>query len=324
MEADDINALMREGHIYIGEVEELCIALVERHCSRLRSQASLLEIGCASGILAEKLATRLPELQVSAHEDYAPFAERAAKRFDGTRITLHSGQLSAVSSPVDLLLSAGAHHHLPSGYLDHARSLLNEGGVFVLADEFCPEYCTPEDMAELSAAKQIRIVNGYVLISDEEVAAYAADQTLPARAKLMEVRRRKALWHWYRHVVDHAMAHGHIEVAVAELTSARDDLITGCDAEHKLSPFIAERQLELAGFEIVAKHVFGPPDDVSLQSIIAYEIRIREEPAQRSAASAFSDTRPTKERRKYASIMRSARESSTRDAFASSSSEASA
>jgi hypothetical protein len=227
-----------------------------------------------------------------------------------------------VNGPVDLLLSAGAHHHLPSGYLNHAHSLLNKGGVFVLADEFCPEYCTPEDIAELSEAKQIRIVNGYVLISDEEVAAFEADQTVPARAQAMEARRRKALWHWYRHVVDHAMERGHVEVAVAELTSARDDLITGCDAEHKLSPYIAERQLELAGFEIMAKHVFGPPDDVSLQSIIAYEIRLREEPAKRSATSTFSDTRPTNERRQFASSMRSARESNNRDALSSSSSDA--
>lgn len=322
MDADDINALMREGHIYIGEVEELCIALVARHCKQFQGHPSLLEIGCASGILAEKLAARIPKLTVSAHEDYAPFAERAAKRFDGTRITLHSGQLGAVSSPVDLLLSAGAHHHLPSGYLNHARSLLKEGGVFVLADEFCPEYCTPEEMAELSRAKQIQIVNGYVLISDEEVATFEVDHVVPPRAQAMEVRRRKALWHWYRHVVDHAMEGGHVEVAVAELTSARDDLITGCDTEHKLSPFIAERQLELAGFEIMAKHVFGPPADVSLQSIIAYEIRIREEPAKRSATSTFSDTRPTNERRQFASSMRSARESNSRDARSSSSSDA--
>jgi len=33
-----------------------------------------------------------------------------------------------------------------------------------------------------------------------------------------------------------------------------------------------ERQLALAGFRIFKKHVFGPPDDPSLHSIIAYEL----------------------------------------------------
>jgi SAM-dependent methyltransferase len=270
----DINVLMREGHVYIADVEQLCIDLVERHARRLGRPAKLLEIGCASGILAERVALRVPDLAVTGHEEYLPFATMARERLQGTRVVLETGPLEALTEPVDILLSAGAHHHLPSGYLHHARKLLREGGVFVLADEFCPEYCTPQDRAHLARAPVVHLANGYVLTSEAEIAAFEREGIVSARARDMEARRRRALWHWYRYVVDQAMSGDHIEVAVAELTSARDDLVTGCEAEHKLAPSIVERQLEIAGFRTLAKHVFGPTDDPSLHSIIAYEVGV--------------------------------------------------
>jgi hypothetical protein len=91
----------------------------------------------------------------------------------------------------------------------------------------------------------------------------------------MEARRRRALWHWYRFVVDEAMRGDHVEVAIAELQSAHDDLVTGDAGEHKLAPCIVERQVALAGFGVARKHVLGPPNDPSLHSIIAYELTKR-------------------------------------------------
>ncbi|HWB78821.1 MAG TPA: class I SAM-dependent methyltransferase [Nannocystaceae bacterium] len=269
--ARDINILMREGHVHIADVERLCIELVEHHARRIGRPARLLEIGCASGIMAETVAARVPELAVIAHEDYPPFAELARTRLQHTRVQLVTGPLEELTEPVDILLSAGAHHHLPAGYLAHARKLLGDDGVFVLADEFCPEYCNREQREHVASAAVVHVVNGYVLTSDAERDMLVEHGMLPPRAIDMEARRRRALWHWYRYVVDEAMRGDHIEVAVAELTSARDDLVTGCEAEHKLAPSILERQLQLAGFRVTAKHVFGPTDDPSLQSIIAYE-----------------------------------------------------
>ncbi|MDB4952946.1 MAG: hypothetical protein JWO36_515 [Myxococcales bacterium] len=271
-EPQDINVLMRQGHIYIADIEELCIDLVRKHCRRLGRPVTVLEIGCASGITSQRLARELPEAKIIAHEEYAPFAALATERLRDTRVVLRSEPLSDLREPVDVILSAGAHHHLPSDYLHHARSLLRDDGAFVLADEFCPEYCTAEELAHLSRAPAIHLAHGYVLTSLDEIEQYRRAGTLPARAREMEGRRRRALWHWYRFVVDQAISGGHIEVAVAELQSARDDLVTGEEAEHKLAPSIVERQIALAGFHIARKHVLGPPQDPSLHSMITYEL----------------------------------------------------
>jgi len=270
----DINILMRQGHIYVADIERLCLELVEHHCRRRAQPVRVLEIGCASGITSQRLSELIPDAAITAQEEYAPFAELARERLAGTRAVLHAGPLSELSGTFDVILSAGAHHHLPNGYLQQARALLRDDGVFVLADEFCPEYCSPEEQAHLTVAPLIHLANGYVLTSVAEIADYANHKGLPARARQMEVRRRRALWHWYRHVVDEAMRGDHVEVAIAELQSAHDDLITGEEMEHKLAPSIAERQLALAGFVILHRHVFGPSDDASLQSMMTYEVGV--------------------------------------------------
>jgi SAM-dependent methyltransferase len=268
----DINILMRQGHVYIAEIEELCIALVRRHAQRLARPVTVLEIGCASGITSERLARELSDATIIAHEDHPPFLALARERLRGTRVDLRSGPLSELVDPVDVILSAGAHHHLPAAYLRAARATLRPDGAFVLADEFCPEYCTPDELGHVARAPLIALADGYVLTSAEELSAHERGGALPERAREMEDRRRRALWHWYRYVVDQAMANGHVEVAVAELQSAHDDLVTGEQAEHKLAPSIAERQLALAGFHVARKHVLGPPGDPTLHSMIAYEL----------------------------------------------------
>ncbi len=102
--------------------------------------------------------------------------------------------------------------------------------------------------------------------------AYEAEGAVPAAAQEMERQRKQALWRWYRFVVDQAMAGAHYEVAVAELGSTRDDLITGSEAEHKMSPAIVERELALAGFVQRSRQAIGPRDDPTLQSFHVYEL----------------------------------------------------
>jgi len=271
----DINVLMRQGHVYVADVERLCLELLEQHCRR-RASPRVLEIGCASGLTSQRLAELLPHATITAQEEYAPFAALARQRLSTTRVGLHEGSLATLAGTFDVILSAGAHHHLPSGYLDEVKALLRTGGVFVLADEFCPEYSTAEERAHIAGAPLIHLANGYVLTSASEVEDYTSHKRLPARARQMEASRRRALWHWYRYVVDEAMRGDHVEVAIAELQSAHDDLITGEASEHKLAPSVLERQLALGGFSVLRKHVFGPIDDPSLHSIMAYEVAAAE------------------------------------------------
>jgi hypothetical protein len=110
-----------------------------------------------------------------------------------------------------------------------------------------------------------------VLTSTDDVAAHGRSGTLPLYATELERLRQTALWRWYRYVVDEAVERGYFDIAVGELQSARDDLVTGSDAEHKFSPLIVERQLALAGFEVQERHSVGPSDQPELCSMFVFE-----------------------------------------------------
>jgi hypothetical protein len=143
--------------------------------------------------------------------------------------------------------------------------------VYVLADELCPEYCEHAAAERLERAEVIHIVGGYVLTSRVDVEAFRNTGTIPDYAIEMERLRQRALWRWYRFVVDVAVDRGYFDVAVSELQSAHDDLITGSDAEHKFSPRIVEREFALAGFRSLSKRLIGPADLPEHQSMFVYE-----------------------------------------------------
>lgn len=273
----DIEDSMRRGHPYLADTADAVVEAVVRHARRLGRPARIFEIGCASGILASRVAQSLPEAKVVACEELPELAALARRRLEGTGVELYTDRFTGWERPADILFSGGAHHHLDASYLPHARRMITEGGVYVLGDELCPEYCHGALAERIARAETIRFAGGYVLTSATEWAAYERDGTVPAAAEQMERRRKQALWRWYRFVVDHAMAGGHYDVAVAELGSTRDDLVTGSPAEHKMSPAIVERELALAGFAVRSRRVIGPADDTALQSFHVFEL----EPAAR-------------------------------------------
>ena len=138
----------------------------------------------------------------------------------------------------------------------------------IVGDEFCPDYLTPEMAERIADAEVIRLAGGFVLTTNAEVEAFERDRSIPDAAHEMERLRRRALWKWYRYAVDIAMERESMEVVDFELRAVRDDLDTACGDEHKLSPAIVARELELAGFRLTAEHVVDPEVEPGLQSFV--------------------------------------------------------
>ncbi len=267
----DIGAIMREGHPDIAEGDELIVSLIAERAGNAGRPLQIMDVGAGSGVLSELLARRLPEHRVIANDVEPAVIKLAEHRLSGLpNAEIFGRPFQEWNSPLDVVISWGSHHHLPNSYLALARRLLGHDGILVIGDEFCPEYCTPDDAARISAASVIHVADGFVLTSAAEVSAYERDRHVPAWAQALERRRREALWTWYKYVIDYAIERDCWLVALVELQIARDDLTTGFAGEHKLSPRIVERDLELNGFAPVSRHAIGdnPPQ---LQSFSVYE-----------------------------------------------------
>lgn len=270
----DVAAQMRKGHPQIPEGDAYITKLVKQHCQRLGRPVRVFDVGSGSGYFASKLITRLPEIELIVNEDEPHVISKLQRRLANAQAQIFDRPFTEWTEPVDIILSWGAHHHLPKNYLAHAKQVLRKDGVVILGDEFCPDYCDPAHAARISNAEQIYIANGYILTTAAEVEAYQKERYIPPVAYDLERRRQKALWTWYRYVVDYAMDRNCLAVVIDELRATHDDLITEFGDEHKMSPLIAEQEFKLCGFQQISKKSLGPAGAPQYQSFFVYELGI--------------------------------------------------
>jgi hypothetical protein len=263
-----------EGHVYIRETVDAMLATVARHVARSGRALRLLELGSHAGFITESLLKQSPDTTIVVCDEDETLVRAARERVQSRRVEYHVGPLQTLPDQFDLVVSIARHHHLPHDYLGGLRPRMKESSTYVLADELCPEYCWGAHAARVARATLLHIAGGYVLTSPAEVLAFQRDASLPTEARELERLRQRALWRWYRFVVDVAVERGYFDIAASELQSTHDDLITGSDAEHKFSPLIVERQFELAGYRQASKQLVGPEDDPERQSMFVFEYKL--------------------------------------------------
>jgi cyclopropane fatty-acyl-phospholipid synthase-like methyltransferase len=270
----DVGAIMRTGHPDIAEGDERIVAAVRKLHADQGRRLRILDVGSGSGDLSLLLAHALPDCEVIANDTAPnPVAQATEKLAPFPHAWVFDQPFEQWWEKADVVISWGSHHHLAHDYLRHVRRILSSGGLFIIGDEFCPEYLSPADKERLATATQITLVDGYIFDDAGDVSAYQATGRLTGWSLGLEQARREALWTWYKFVGDYAVAHDAWPVLIAELGIARDDFITDFDEEHKTSPYLLERELELNGFRIADRIVIGDREP-ALQSFVIYLCRL--------------------------------------------------
>jgi SAM-dependent methyltransferase len=260
-----------EGHVFIRDTLDAFFAVVGARLGRHRPPPRVLELGSHVGVISKRLLALRPDAQIAVVDDDAALVDVARRRLSGENVRFQPDLRETPLGSCDLVVSVARHHHLPHDYLAGVRHVMKPGAAYVVADELCPEYCRGEHADRIASAELIRVTGGYVLTSKADVENYERTGLVPTYAVELERLRKRALWRWYRFVVDLAVERDFFDVAVSELRSTHDDLITESEAEHKFSPLIVERQFELAGFRRLSKRLVGPPDEPERQSMFVYE-----------------------------------------------------
>lgn len=269
----DIGAIMRVGHPDIEEGDVYIVNVVRNLRHELGRPLRILDVGSGSGHLSLLLARELRDCEVVANEvSEGSLALARAKLAPLPNAKVFDRPFEEWDGTADVVISWGSHHHLSHDYLQHAREVLTPGGLLVVGDEMCPEYLTPSDQQRLRGADVIEIVDGYIFDSPADIRAYRERGVVPEWSLRLEDARRKALWEWYKFVGDFAAERGVWQVLILELQIARDDLITNFAGEHKTSPYLLERELELNGFAVTERVPLGNRLP-ALQSFVVYTCR---------------------------------------------------
>ncbi|MGH3186189.1 MAG: class I SAM-dependent methyltransferase [Streptosporangiaceae bacterium] len=269
----DVGSIMRTGHPDIAEGDSYIVSAVRKLRSQTGRPLRIIDVGSGSADLSAILAEQLPDSEIVAN-DVAPNPVAQAReklaRFPRTRV--FDQPFETWQEPVDVVISWGSHHHLSHDYLTRVREILSEDGILIIGDEFCPEYLTPADRERLAVARQVAIIDGYIFDNPDDVAGYRDIGRLPEWSERLEEARRRTLWTWYKFVGDYAVQHDAWSVLIAELAIARDDLVTNFAGEHKTSPYLLERELQLNDFEITDRKTIGDREP-ALLSFVIYTVR---------------------------------------------------
>jgi tRNA (cmo5U34)-methyltransferase len=104
--------------------------------------SAVLELGCGTGILTEKIHERWPECRITAVDLSPEMMGHAKKRLPGVPIRFVEGNFETLTLPdgqFDLVMSNLAIHHIEAPYkralIENVYQWLKPGGFFVQSDE---------------------------------------------------------------------------------------------------------------------------------------------------------------------------------------------
>lgn len=146
---------------------------------------SVLDIGAGTGLLSQEVKKMLPDAEISLIDISEKMLDIAKMRFEGVdKITYRVGDFTECNFDMkfDIIISALAIHHVAHNkkveFFKKCLEQLNEGGIFVNADQFNESTEYSENISNTIWNKQIK-ENG---ITEAEYDAYLQRKKLDKEA----------------------------------------------------------------------------------------------------------------------------------------------
>jgi cyclopropane fatty-acyl-phospholipid synthase-like methyltransferase len=296
---EEYNRIISKEHLYISASDRAIKEFVEKYRPKNRI-AEVVEIGCGPARVLPLIATvsDLNLMGIDHDEGFLNYARTVIKE-GCVNASVVKSDISTWqhSQPVDIFYSQGVHHHIGKShdlreYLNNVRRQLAAEGVYILSDEFLPEY-TDEVHRQLKAviwyshiitsAKRLK----YDYLAQEE-AKTLLDDLYEGEEHHDDVKTEEQIRLVLEHCtnIDQAALLG--EIAQAEklaekflnsLSNIRNiethgDITTDLSrGDFKICESVFRAEVEQAGFEIVERKTVGPVD--SIGGMAVYVLRVR-------------------------------------------------
>lgn len=149
----DYNRIMSEQHLYISASDKFLTDVIRKEIGDSSStKKQVVELGCGPGRILGLVRNAIPHANISAIEADETFVEYAKILVAdlNIKIIVDDVERCQLGYPVDLFYSQGFHHHVSKEKKTNAylRSIFNQlvpGGIYVLSDEFLPNYKSEEE-----------------------------------------------------------------------------------------------------------------------------------------------------------------------------------
>lgn len=288
---DEYCQIMTEQHLHIADSDQRVIRAIR---SRLtpETRATILELGCGPGRLLEQVQARLndfPNVSLIGFDYDQVFLERARRIADDTRTRIIQSDLENLhlsqEEVVPIIYSQGVHHHIPKGdslnrYLERVHQILTPDGVYVLSDEFLPEYHDASERLIKAVIWYSYIINdaqqkSYDYLAQEEAKTLIDDLNEGVNPDLIKTEDQIQLVLKKVGSISMAALQRQSEEAeklalelLLELKRLKnynptgDQTIDLSRGDFKISPSVFKQEVESAGFEVESEGHSGPIESI--------------------------------------------------------------
>jgi SAM-dependent methyltransferase len=289
----DYNMLMSDQHLYISASDKFLAETIKKETHN--EAAEVVELGSGPGRILPLLRESLPNAHISAVEADRTFADYA-QSIMGNSVDFIFGDVEHYQHPrlVDAFCSQGFHHHVAKGkktknYLKNIYNQLRPGGIYVLSDEFLPDYSSEEDREQKVIVWYSHIIAHAILHAHDYLAQEEAktllDDLYEGRNSL-HVKNMAQINHVLAAapLIDLAARNANLD----ELNNLVKSLILDLEKNHNLESMgdvtvdlsrhdykicnkVLESEVKEAGFTVESVKSFGPISDIG--AMVVYILR---------------------------------------------------
>ena len=136
--AEEFNKINNDQHLYIAASDEIIKSWTEEH-----GGIEVVEFGCGPARLLQKLDL-IRGINLTGVDHDQDYVEYARTKVDKAKVVMSDVESYQHAEKIDVVVTQGAHHHFskPPQYLENVVAQLSDNGIYILCDEFLPNYHT--------------------------------------------------------------------------------------------------------------------------------------------------------------------------------------
>jgi len=294
---DVYSRLMTDEHVYIKASDVAIANVVEREVALKGEPIEVVEYGCGPARALQRTA-RVSGIHVTGVDHDPEFIEYGRNLLQRQHLyadlVLADAETYMHPKPVDVFYSQGVHHHIQKGeatrrYLKGIYDQLKPGGMYIVSDEFIPEYATIEERRTRLVIWYSHVIANaqrgeYQLLAQEEAKTLLDDLNEVVDPEAIKTQKQIELVLHSAQLINGNAIKKHMEQAegladefLKKLQTLRNteeqgdktiDLSRGdykiCDSEFK-------REIEVAGFVVEEIQAIGPIENIG--AMVVYVLR---------------------------------------------------
>lgn len=294
---EDYNRINTDEHLYIANADNFIKELVAKEAINSDKPIEVIELGCGPARILT-LVGKVKNINLTGidyDENFIKYASEKIKELN-LPIKLVCGDVAGYKHnlPVEVFYSEGFHHHVKKGlplksYLENIYKQLKTGGVYVLGDEYLPEYSNNNERRIKAVMWYSHIISnalssGFNYLAQEEAKTLLDDLSENHDHEAVKSNEQIKLVLENAILIEDANKSGSLQMAeklaqglldkiskLHNIKLAGDDSVDLSRGDYKISDSVFRNEIESVGFKVELVKRFGPAYDIG--SVLVYLLR---------------------------------------------------